>query len=61
MFGSGVDIETQLHKLLAVKTQTNHLISLSLSFFIYKVEILIIFISQIRMSSDDVHDDGDDC
>ena len=61
MFGSGVDIETQLHKLLAVKTQTNHLISLSLSFFIYKVEILIIFISQIRMSSDDVHDDGDNC
>ena len=61
MYGSGVDIETQLHKLLAVKTQTNHLISLSLSFFIYKVEILIIFISRIRMSSDDVHDDGDDC
>ena len=24
-------------------------------------KILIIFISQIRMSSDDVHDDGDDC
>ena len=61
MYGSGVDIETQLHKLLAVKTQTNHLISLSLSFFIYKVELLIIFMSRIRMSSDDVHDDGDDC